>query len=79
MKTSISTSEKMSTSSAPTSGILDGKVPVFVFPVQLDFYYDDQTTHKRVVTIYNPYEFDVTFKVRFLSIWDSAQHHQKHF
>lgn len=43
--------------------ILDGKVPVFVFPVQLDFYYEDQTTHKRVVTIYNPYEFDVTFKV----------------
>lgn len=30
---------------------------------QLDFYYEDQTTHKRVVTIYNPYEFDVTFKV----------------
>ena len=54
----------MSTSSAAAgSGILDGKVPVFVFPVQLDFYYEDQTTHKRVVTIYNPYEFDVTFKV----------------
>ena len=51
------------TSSAAPSGILDGKVPVFVFPVQLDFYYEDQTTHKRVVTIYNPYEFDVTFKV----------------
>lgn len=55
----------MSTASGPAaSGILDGKVPVFVFPVQLDFYNDDQTTHKRVVTIYNPYEFDVTFKVR---------------
>jgi len=54
----------MSTASGPAaSGILDGKVPVFVFPVQLDFYNDDQTTHKRVVTIYNPYEFDVTFKV----------------
>jgi len=53
----------MSTTSAQGSGILDGKVPVFVFPVQLDFYYEDQTTHKRVVTIYNPYEFDVTFKV----------------
>jgi len=53
----------MSTSSAPVSGILDGKIPVFVFPVQLDFYFEDQTTHKRVVTIYNPYEFDVTFKV----------------
>ena len=55
-----------STSSTPgpaSSGILDGKVPVFVFPVQLDFYYEDQTTHKRLVTIYNPYEFDVTFKV----------------
>jgi len=53
----------MSTSSVGTTNILDGKVPVFVFPVQLDFYYEDQTTHKRVVTIYNPYEFDVTFKV----------------
>jgi len=52
-----------SVSHAAASGILDGKVPVFVFPVQLDFYYEDQTTHKRVVTIYNPYEFDVTFKV----------------
>jgi len=53
---------KMSSSS---TSIMDGRIPVFVFPVQLDFYYDDQTTHKRVVTIYNPYEFDVTFKVKF--------------
>lgn len=53
----------MSSSSISSPNILDGKVPVFVFPVQLDFYYEDQTTHKRVVTIYNPYEFDVTFKV----------------
>ena len=59
----------MSTTSSPTSGILDGKVPVFVFPVQLDFYYEDQTTHKRVVTIYNPYEFDVTFKVMIKKIY----------
>ena len=60
-----------STSSTPgpaSSGILDGKVPVFVFPVQLDFYYEDQTTHKRLVTIYNPYEFDVTFKVKRLAM-----------
>jgi len=53
----------MSSSGVTSPSILDGKVPVFVFPVQLDFYYEDQTTHKRVVTIYNPYEFDVTFKV----------------
>lgn len=56
-------SSTSSTPSPASSGILDGKVPVFVFPVQLDFYYEDQTTHKRLVTIYNPYEFDVTFKV----------------
>ena len=36
--------------------------PVFVFPSQLDFYVDDKTTHKRVMTIYNPYDVDVTFK-----------------
>ena len=57
-------SSTSSTPSPASSGILDGKVPVFVFPVQLDFYYEDQTTHKRLVTIYNPYEFDVTFKVK---------------
>ena len=56
-------SSASSTTGPASSGILDGKVPVFVFPVQLDFYYEDQTTHKRLVTIYNPYEFDVTFKV----------------
>jgi hypothetical protein len=54
-----------SVSGLASPSILDGKVPVFVFPVQLDFYFEDQTTHKRVVTIYNPYEFDVTFKVKF--------------
>ncbi len=52
--------------SSGSGGILDGKIPVFVFPVQIDFYLEDQTTHKRVVTIYNPYEFDVTFKVNVL-------------
>ena len=63
----IRMSSTSSTPSPASSGILDGKVPVFVFPVQLDFYYEDQTTHKRLVTIYNPYEFDVTFKVKRLS------------
>ena len=66
-RTSLIEVRMSSTSSTPSpasSGILDGKVPVFVFPVQLDFYYEDQTTHKRLVTIYNPYEFDVTFKVK---------------
>ena len=35
---------------------------MFVFPSQLDFYIDDQTTHKRVLTIYNPYDVEVAFK-----------------
>jgi len=37
--------------------------PVFVFPSNLDFYLEDQTTHKRVLTLYNPYDSDIIFKV----------------
>jgi len=37
--------------------------PVFVFPGNLDFYLEDQTTHKRVLTLYNPYDSDIIFKV----------------
>ncbi len=45
--------------------------PVFVFPGNLDFYLDDQTTHKRVMTIYNPYETEITFKGKF-NIWKNG-------
>lgn len=44
-------------------GQLDGKLPVFVSPSCLNFYFDDQRTYKQVVTIYNPYDFTVQFKV----------------
>lgn len=44
------------------SGI-DGKVPVFVFPNNITFYLEDQSTHKQVLTLYNPYEFTVRFSV----------------
>jgi hypothetical protein len=27
-----------------------------------DFYLEDLTTHKRVLTLYNPYDQDITFK-----------------
>jgi len=43
--------------------LIDGKLPVFVFPTTLCFYTDDQTSHKQVVTLYNPYEFTLKFKV----------------
>ncbi|KAK0182299.1 hypothetical protein PV327_000451 [Microctonus hyperodae] len=39
------------------------KFPVFVFPQSITFYLDDQSTHKQVLTLYNPYEFPVKFKV----------------
>ncbi|KAJ8310675.1 hypothetical protein KUTeg_012540 [Tegillarca granosa] len=41
----------------------DGKLPVFVFPTSLIFYSEDSSTHKQVVTLYNPYEFPLKFKV----------------
>lgn len=37
-------------------------LPVFVFPEELTFIPKDQRTHKRVITIYNPYEFDISFQ-----------------
>ncbi|XP_022336563.1 motile sperm domain-containing protein 1-like [Crassostrea virginica] len=47
----------------PTPQISDGKLPVFVFPSSLNFFTDDQSSHKQVLTLYNPYEFPLKFKV----------------
>ncbi|ESP04352.1 hypothetical protein LOTGIDRAFT_136347 [Lottia gigantea] len=41
----------------------DGKIPIFVFPTSLTFYTDDQASHKQVLTLYNPYDFALKFKV----------------
>jgi len=38
---------------------IPGPRPVFVFPGSLDFYLEDLTTHKRVLTLYNPYDVDI--------------------
>lgn len=38
-------------------------VPVFVFPHSLSFHLSDQSTHKQVLTLYNPYDFPVRFQV----------------
>ncbi|XP_011173504.1 motile sperm domain-containing protein 1 isoform X2 [Solenopsis invicta] len=45
------------------SAITPRKLPIFVFPQSITFYLDDQSTHKQVLTLYNPYEFPVKFKV----------------
>ncbi len=42
--------------------MIDGKLPVFVFPTSLYFYSDEQTSHKQVLTLYNPYDFPLKFK-----------------
>ncbi|XP_012231830.1 motile sperm domain-containing protein 1-like [Linepithema humile] len=39
------------------------KLPIFVFPQSITFYLDDQSTHKQVLTLYNPYDFSVKFRV----------------
>ncbi|XP_029047022.1 motile sperm domain-containing protein 1 isoform X2 [Osmia lignaria lignaria] len=38
------------------------KLPVFVFPQSITFFLDDQSTHKQVLTLYNPYDFPIKFK-----------------
>lgn len=46
-----------------STNLAEGKLPVFVFPTSLTFYSDDQSSHKQVLTLYNPYEFPLKFKV----------------
>uniref|UniRef100_A0A3P8SKF5 Motile sperm domain-containing protein 1 n=1 Tax=Amphiprion percula TaxID=161767 RepID=A0A3P8SKF5_AMPPE len=43
--------------------LVEGSLPVFVFPTELVFYADEQSSHKQVLTLYNPYEFALKFKV----------------
>lgn len=45
------------------SHFTDGSLPVFVFPQSLTFYANEQSSHKQVLTVYNPYEFALRFKV----------------
>ncbi|XP_046492674.1 motile sperm domain-containing protein 1 isoform X2 [Neodiprion pinetum] len=47
----------------PPIAVTSGKVPVFVFPQSITFYLDDQSTHKQVLTLYNPYDIPIKFKV----------------
>ena len=53
----------MSFGGASGADFLDGRLPVFVFPTNLVFYSDDPQSHTRVVTIYNPYDFPLNYKI----------------
>ncbi|RWS28666.1 motile sperm domain-containing protein 1-like protein [Leptotrombidium deliense] len=39
------------------------KLPVFVYPLALHFFADDSLSFKQILSIYNPYEFAIKFKV----------------
>lgn len=58
-----STDSASMAASTAFGGMSPGTRPVFVFPANLEFYLEDQTTHKRVLTLYNPYDSDIIFKV----------------
>jgi len=45
------------------------RLPVFVFPSSLNFYAEDSSSHKQVVTLYNPYEYPVDFRVLSTAPW----------
>ena len=53
----------MSFGGASGADFLEGRLPVFVFPTNLVFYSDDPQSHTRVITIYNPYDFPLNYKV----------------
>lgn len=38
------------------------KLPVFVFPPSIIFYFDDPASYKQILTLYNPYDFTIKFK-----------------
>ena len=48
--------------SAKTERERHKKLPVFVFPEELQFSVEDETSHKQVLTIYNPYDFNIRFQ-----------------
>ena len=53
----------MSFGGASGADFLEGRLPVFVFPTNVAFYSDDPQSHTRVITIYNPYDFPLNYKI----------------
>uniref|UniRef100_A0A0N4ZQN5 Major sperm protein n=1 Tax=Parastrongyloides trichosuri TaxID=131310 RepID=A0A0N4ZQN5_PARTI len=39
------------------------KYPVFIFPFSLEFIHEDPNAHKRLLAIYNPYDFRLKFRI----------------
>lgn len=48
-----------------TGGV--ASLPVFLFPSELLFHCEQRSSHRRVLTLYNPYSFRISFKSEDLS------------
>ncbi|XP_076348001.1 motile sperm domain-containing protein 1-like isoform X2 [Tachypleus tridentatus] len=46
-----------------STNLIDGRLPIFSFPSSLTFYASDQSSHKQILTLYNPYDFPLKFQV----------------
>lgn len=53
----------MQSGNPAASGLGDSKLPVFATPNQVTFYLDDPSQHKQMLTLYNPYDFAIKFRV----------------
>ena len=43
--------------------LLNGpELPVFVFPSNVMFYFDEPSSFKQILNLYNPYDFAIKFK-----------------
>lgn len=55
--------EQRGSSEVPLSSASRSPFPVFIFPPSLEFYADDQGSHKQVLTLYNPFPCVLRYKV----------------
>lgn len=45
-----------------SGGNRERRLPVFVSPEELQFVAEDETSHKQILTLFNPYNFNLRFK-----------------
>ncbi|KAM5170031.1 motile sperm domain-containing protein 1-like [Mantella aurantiaca] len=55
--------ERRTSPEVSSHGASRSPLPVFIFPPSLDFYADQQSSHKQVLTLYNPYPRPLRYKV----------------
>ncbi|CAH2272477.1 motile sperm domain-containing 1 [Pelobates cultripes] len=55
--------EQRGSSKIPLPSTSQSPLPVFIFPPSLEFYADDQASHKQVLTLYNPFPCVLRYKV----------------